>query len=283
MTAVEPPASPATDAARLADYVTTWRSAVDDVLALLRDLEPADWAKPTDLAGWDVHAVAAHLAHLESELAGMPQEHVEVPEDLPHVRSLMGAYTEAGIIARRDRQPAEVIEELSAAADARAAELAELAPDDGAGAPPRTPGGIGWDWETLLGNRPLDVAMHEQDVRRAVGRPGNLDSPGVAHCVTRLTPGMAFVWGKKAQAAPGQTLRLVVTGPTAADLAFAVGDDGRARPGEVPADPTVTLTMDTETFLVLAGGRRTHQDADVAVEGDRDLAVRVLANLAVTP
>ena len=271
------------DAAHLAGYVATWRSAVDDVLVLLRDLDPEDWSRPTDLDGWDVRAVAAHLAHLESELAGMPQEQVVVPDDLPHVRSLMGAYTEAGILARRDREPAEVIDELSAAADARAKELAELAPDDGAGAPPRTPGGVGWDWETLLGNRPLDVAMHEQDVRRAVGRPGNLDSAAVAHCVTRLTPGMAFVWGKKAQAAPGQTLRLVVTGPTSADLAFAVGDDGRARAVEAPADPTVTLTMDTETFLVLAGGRRRHDDADVAVEGEPELAARVLANLAVTP
>ncbi|MDP3968257.1 MAG: maleylpyruvate isomerase family mycothiol-dependent enzyme [Nocardioides sp.] len=271
------------DAARLAGYVSTWRSAVDDVLALLRDLEPADWSRPTDLAGWDVRAVAAHLAHLEAELAGMPQDQVEVPEDLPHVRSLMAAYTEAGVIARRDREPAEIIDELSAAADARAAEFADLAPADGAGVPPRTPGGIGWDWETLLGNRPLDVAMHEQDVRRAVGRPGNLDSAGVAHCVTRLTPGMAFVWGKKAQAAAGQTLRLVVTGPTPADLAFAVGDDGRARPVEVPADPTVTLTMDTEAFLVLAGGRRSHEDVDVTVEGDPDLAARVLDHLAVTP
>jgi uncharacterized protein (TIGR03083 family) len=271
------------DAARLAGYVTTWRSAVDGVLALLRDLEPADWSKPTDLEGWDVQAVAAHLAHLEAELAGMPQEQVQVPEDLPHVRSLMAAYTEAGVIARRDKTPAEIIEELRAAADARAAELADLAPADAAGAPPRTPGGIGWDWETLLGNRPLDVAMHEQDVRRAVGRPGNLDSPGVAHCITRLTPGMAYVWGKKAQAAAGQTLRLVVTGPTSADLALAVGDDCRARPVEVPADPTVTLTMDTEAFLVLAGGRRRHQDVEVAVEGDPDLAARVLENLAVTP
>ena len=37
---------------------------------LLRELDPDDWAKPTDLPGWNVRYIAAHLAHLESELAG---------------------------------------------------------------------------------------------------------------------------------------------------------------------------------------------------------------------
>ena len=41
--------------------------------------------------------------------------------------------------------------------------------------------------------------------------------------------------------------------------------------------------MDLETFVVLSGGRRTPDQVGVEVEGDQDLAERVLAALAVTP
>jgi uncharacterized protein (TIGR03083 family) len=103
------------DRTRLQAYVDTWAVAVEDVVTLLRSLRDEDWSRPTDCPGWDVHAVAAHLAHLESELAGHPQDEVEVPA-LPHVASAMGAYTERGPIARRDWSPAAVVDELESAA-----------------------------------------------------------------------------------------------------------------------------------------------------------------------
>ena len=48
-----------------------------------------------------------------------------------------------------------------------------------------------------------------------------------------------------------------------------------------PASPLATLTMDTETFLVLATGRRTLDGvADrVTLEGDTDHATRVASQL----
>jgi hypothetical protein len=41
--------------------------------------------------------------------------------------------------------------------------------------------------------------------------------------------------------------------------------------------------MSREAFVVLAGGRRTPEQVEVAVSGDADLATRVLAAMAVTP
>ena len=41
--------------------------------------------------------------------------------------------------------------------------------------------------------------------------------------------------------------------------------------------------MDRETFIVLAGGRRSAADVNVAVAGDADLAARILAGMALTP
>ncbi|MEN9823713.1 MAG: hypothetical protein RLZ04_2139, partial [Actinomycetota bacterium] len=42
------------------------------------------------------------------------------------------------------------------------------------------------------------------------------------------------------------------------------------------AEPLATITLDTEAFLVLATGRRTHEQVEAGVTGDAELAARVL-------
>jgi uncharacterized protein (TIGR03083 family) len=271
------------DEDRLRKYVDTWQRAVDDVVALLRSLAEDDWERPTDLPGWDVHAVAAHLAHLESELSGVSQPPVEVPE-LAHVKSPMGSYTEGGRIARRHRSPAAIIDELERAAAARLAELRASPPTDGRGDPPITPGGIGWDWQTLLRNRPLDVWMHEQDIRRAVDRPGGMDSPAAAHTVAVFASSFGFTVGKRVAPPAGTTVLLDVVGAQPTLMAVQVNDVGRAVPlASPPERPDAALRMDTEAFVLLAGGRRPRNEVAVTVSGEADLGERVLAAMAVTP
>lgn len=275
--------TPTSDADRLAAYVDAWAASVDETVALLRSLDAADWDRPTDLAGWDVRAVAAHLAHLESELAGDEQQPVEVPE-LEHITSPMGYYTEMGPIARRTWPVEEIVAELERAATTRLADLRADPPTDGAGAPTRTPGGIGWDWSTLLSNRVVDVWMHQQDIRRAVGRPGGMDSLGAEHTVAVFARSFGYAVGKRVKPAPGSSVVLDVTGLRPVHLAVRVGDDGRAVPADVAAEEAdVALTMDLETYVILAGGRRAPQDVEVKVAGDEELARQVLAALAVTP
>lgn len=271
------------DAGRLALYVDAWKSAVDDTVTLLRSLDPDDWARPTDLAGWDVKAVAAHLAHLESELAGNEQEPVEVAE-APHIVSPMGYYTEMGPLARREWPTERIVEELEASAATRLEELRAEPPVDGTVTATRTPGGIGWDWNTLLSNRVVDVWMHEQDIRRAVGRPGGMGTPGAEHTVSVFVRAFGYTVGKRVAPPAGTTVALEVTGLHPVHLAVEVGEDGRARPVVPPPDdPTVRLTMDLETYVVLAGGRRDPADVEVTVTGDEELGRRVLAVMSVTP
>ena len=124
--------------------------------------------------------------------------------------------------------------------------------------------------------------MHEQDVRRAVGWPGNNhDGPSALHAADYLAESMGFVLGKRVGAQTGTTLVLEIAD---APVGFTVGDDGRGRPrGELPADPTVRIATDRESFLLLAGRRRTPEPGAVRVEGDPDLGRKVLASMAVTP
>ena len=269
------------DQERLAGYVEVWWQAIHDFTALLEEVPAEEWSTPTDLAGWDVRAVVAHTAHLEGILSGAPEETVEIG-DAPHARGLMGLYTEQGVVARRDRTPDELINEIRAAATSRHTALLADPPTDGSAKPTTIFGGIGWDWNTLLRNRPLDVWMHEQDVRRAVGRPGGMDSPAAVHSADYLAESLGFVLAKRVGAEPGTTVVLEVEGHE--PKAFEVTEERRGRPrAPVPADPPGRGAPAPGSVIVLAGGRRTPEEGAVVVTGDAALGQQVLDTLAVTP
>ena len=269
------------DQAELATYVDIWWQGVNDFLDLLESIPEEQWGTPTDLPGWDVRAVASHVAHLESILAGGPEETAEVGEPA-HVTGLMGLYTEIGVVNRRDASPDAIINEIREAATARHTRLVSEPPTDGSAQPTPIFGGVPWDWRRLLRNRPLDIWMHEQDVRRAVGRPGGMDSASAKHTADYLAEALGFVLAKKVGAAPGTTLVLDMEGSE--PVGFVVNDAGRGEQlPTAPPDPTVTLRMDRETFVCLAGGRRGAEPGDAVVEGDAQLGEQVLVSLATTP
>ncbi len=269
------------DSERMAGYVEVWWQAVDDFTALLEQLAPEDWSAPTDLPGWDVHAVAAHTAHLEALLAGAPHDEVEIGEP-EHVRSPLGTFTEQGVVARRDRSADELINEIRSSATTRHTALLADPPVDPSASAPGVFGMIGWSTETLLRNRPLDVWMHEQDVRRAVGRPGNLDGPAGIHTADYLAESLGYVLARKAGAPAGATAVLEVDGHP--PYGFTVNEAGRGeRLPEGQVDPTVRLAMSRGTFIEIAGGRRPPESGAVRIEGDADLGRRIVECLAVTP
>jgi uncharacterized protein (TIGR03083 family) len=270
------------DVERLERHIDVWELIVAENVALLRTLDTDDWGKPTDLPGWNVRYIAAHLAHLESELAGNPQRQVEVPE-APHIKSPMSVFTESGPLARADWTTEEIIDEIESSAATRADALRAMMPLD-----PTAPGDgfaavVGWDWATLLSNRVIDVWMHQQDIRRAVDRPGGLAGAGAAHTLGVFSRSLPYVLGKRVAPPPGTSVVLDITGEHLATLAATMGEDGRAaRLDRIPADPTVHISLDFETFIVLSGGRRMPDQVTATVEGDTQLGAAVLTNLAVT-
>jgi len=271
------------DGDTLWEYIEVWKASADNVSALLRGLTPAEWDLPTALPGWDVRAVASHLAHLESELAGTPQPEVEVPE-APHITGPMGQFTERGPIARREWEPEAIIDEFGQSVALRYERLAGDPPQDGDALAPGFAGLIGWSWRTLLSNRPVDLWMHEQDIRRAIGRPGGLTSAGAVHATATLSSSLPYVFGKRVQAPPGSSLVLELTGATARTFTVKIGEDGRGRMSvEPPAEPTVRIGLDFADWIALAGGRAAGDAVEAAIEGDRELATRTLGSMAVTP
>lgn len=270
-----------TDASRLAELVETWREAIAEFVALARDIPEDQWELPTDLDGWSVKDNVAHTAHLEAVLAGAPEESIAV-EGAAHVTGLTGLYTEQGVVARRGRDMAALADEIEQAAATRYAALRADPPTDGASKPPKTPGDVGWSTERLLSNRPLDVWMHEQDIRRAIGRPGGFDSAAARHTIAVFGVALPLVVGKRVAPPAGTTVRVDV--PEAGQSwTVAVGDDGRAALVDAEESPAVRITLGAEDFILLAGGRRGVDATSADIEGDDALGRVVLANLTVTP
>ena len=260
----------------LEPYVQAWHGSARDVIDLLPNLSDDDWSKPTDLPGWSVHDVAAHLAHLEAVLAGHDTAHTS---SRGNGQTPSQDYTQAGVDARADRSPQELIDELREAVDARVERLQDL--PDPTSKPDTTPGGVDWTWELLLRNRTIDLWCHEQDIRRAANRPGSLGTAGAHVTANSFAAGMPFVLGKRVAPPVGTSVVWHITGEVPLEIGAVIGDDGRAA-AEVADEPTATLTMTSEAFTVLGAGRRTPDRVDVDVHGDEKLGHAVLDAMGLT-
>lgn len=267
----------------LHEYVDIWRAQCADLTELARDLSPVDWQLPTDCPGWTVHDVFAHCVALEAELAGDPRPKIHIDVSQEHIVGPANIYTERGVAARHEQTAEELLADFADAADRRSAALALETLDDPGGKPGWTPGGIDWDWETLLRNRVVDLWVHEQDIRRAVHRPGHLDSAGARVTQETFALALPFVVAKRAAATAGTSVVFDISGPVAASYPVVVDPAGRGRGNETAPDrPTLRLTMTTEEFTTLAAGRRTAEALTVTIDGDAVLAQRVLSVMALT-
>jgi uncharacterized protein (TIGR03083 family) len=134
--------------------------------------------------------------------------------------------------------------------------------------------------------RVMDCWTHEQDIRRALGRPGHLEGVAPKAAIARLVSSFGYVVGKRVGPPDGSTVVLEMAPPHKSALAV-VMRDGRAKPTDPPADPTVRISTDAETYACLATGRWTADHAvasgRVTFTGDETLGRRVVASLSITP
>lgn len=265
----------------LAAHIALWSRACDDLDSLLGELSETDWAAATDCPGWSVQDVVAHLASIEHALNTGEQPSGIVPVE---GRSLASSWTEAGVAERRGMPHTQVVEQWRAEVAARRAHLAAQPPTDPRAPAVNAPGGVPWDNRTLLRNRVLDVWVHEQDIRRAVGRPGGMDSPAGELVAGIFAAAVPYAVAKRAAAPAGTRVAVVVDGERRDVLVDDAGHGAFATTQD-PAD--VTLDLNREAVTVLGAGRRAPDDlpptAYAAIAGDPDLADRILRGLNVTP
>jgi uncharacterized protein (TIGR03083 family) len=135
-------------------------------------------------------------------------------------------------------------------------------------------------------NRAFDVWVHEQDLRAALGRPGNLDSPGAYVARDELLAALPKVVAKDAGAPASSAVVFDVHGPVEFLRTVRVDADGRGTIDGAPSlGPAATLVLDWETYVRLACGRVTSDAVSdrIKAEGDPELTTAILRNFAVTP
>lgn len=255
-------------------------TAIHDLCAPLSD---AEWATPTALPGWTVQDNVSHIIGVERMLAGEAAPAVDVSH-LAHAADPFAQAMETWIEARRSWTGAAVLADFDEITDQRITALQAMTDEEFAKVGFSPVGEI--PYRDFMRVRVFDSWMHEQDIRRALGRPGHLTGPEVDVALERFEGALGFVVGKRAGAPDGSSVVFVVEGPT--PRTYAVVVDGRAAlVPDPPADPTATITLPLETFVALGGGRWDGAEAQasgtVRVEGDDALAGRVLAGMGFTP
>ena len=255
-----------------------WRS----IDSLCSPLTAAQWKTPTDCPGWSVQDQVSHLVGAESQILGNPRPS-HTPKETGHVKNDVGQSNEVVVDYRRSWPGEKVLEEFRELTGQRLKLLRALT-DEQFAAETQTPIGPGTLTE-FVRIRIFDAWVHEQDIRRALKVPGELEGPVAAHSVSRVARALPFVVARKAQAPDGVTVVFDITG--AAGRLVPVGVEG-GRGNELdsePASPTVRITCDVETFACLGCGRWDPPEAlrsgKITVTGDTALGEAIVTNMNI--
>lgn len=251
----------------------TWRS----ISSLGSELDERQWKLPTDLAGWTVQDNLAHLIGTERMLQGLPP--AAAPDAVgEHVKNPIGHFNEAEVDARRSKPGADVLAEWDALVELRLATFRAADHEYFARemAMPTGPGTMA----DFLNIRVLDCWIHEQDMRRAVGKPGHLGGPAAEHTVDRLLRTIPLVVGKRAATPEGAAVVIDITGDVSRHVVCEV-NGGRAAVVERSArEPVAVVVLDSEAFIIVATGRRTAAmiGERIDLSGDEVLARKIVDN-----
>jgi uncharacterized protein (TIGR03083 family) len=247
---------------------------------LCASFSETEWKMPTDCPKWSVQDHVAHIIGMESRFLGR-QAPQHTPQDMQHVKNDIGKFNEVWVDSRRSWPGARVLAEFQEVTGERLRVLRAMSAADFS-QPTQTPIGPG-TVRDFMHIRIFDCWVHEQDIRRALGRPGHLAGPVAEHAVGRIAMALPFVVGKKAQAPDGVTVEFAVTGAAGRTLSIGV-EGGRARVLDTPpANPTVRLTMDVETLNCLGCGRwdpgHVLSTGKVQITGDQGLGETIVRQM----
>ncbi|MEU6483457.1 maleylpyruvate isomerase family mycothiol-dependent enzyme [Streptomyces sp. NPDC046887] len=268
----------------LQPYADAWTHSTDAISELVKPLVEGEWNRATPCPGWSVRDIVSHVIGMEDEMLGNPRPIHTLPRDLFHVRSEFARYMEVQVDVRRHHTGPEMTAELEYTLIRRARQIRNetRAPDTRV----RAPLGAEQSLEVAYRMRAFDLWVHEQDLRAALGEPGNLDSPGALVARDIFLEVLPKTVAKDAGAPPNSAVVLDVHGPVEFLRTVRVDAEGRGSVDGAPSlGPAVALSLDWETYVRLACGRvRPAAVADrVKVDGDPALADAILANFAVTP
>jgi uncharacterized protein (TIGR03083 family) len=195
----------------------------DRFLALLCDLEPSEWIRPTECPGWDVRAMTSHVLGM-AEMAGSSWQLARQNVLALRAGGGLDGLTAVQVRDHRHLDGAAVLAALSDAAPRALRGRRRLSrwvggmtlPQVQVVGPDREWWRVGFLTDVILTR---DVWMHRVDVSGAVGRKPELtpDHDGV------LVADVVAEWAQR----HGRPYRLRLTGPAGGE--WSSGEDGERR------------------------------------------------------
>jgi uncharacterized protein (TIGR03083 family) len=267
----------------LQPYADAWTQSIEAISELVQPLVEGEWNGRTPCPGWSVRDVVSHVIGLDCEMLGDPRPIHTLPRDLFHVTNDHQRYMEMQVDVRRHHTAPEMTAELEYTIIRRNRQLRNESRDPGAKV--RGPFGRELTLEESMRNHAFNVWVHEQDLRVALGRPGNLDSAGAHVARDVLLDALPRVVAERANAPRSSAVVFDVHGPVEFLRTIRVDIQGRGSLETAPAlGPAATLSLDWETYVRLACGRVTPEAAAdrVKAEGDPELTAAILRNFTVT-
>lgn len=239
--------------------------------AVADGLSEADWQAPSLCPAWTAQGVVQHVTMIELALLGWRPGDDNPFGKVPAIAAELGELSPTELVAR--------YHEVTAA---RLAELAKMSDND-FDSPSVTPVGPG-TYGRFMAIRAFDVWVHERDIRVPLGLGGDDSGPAAELALDEVHGSLGFIVGKKIGLADGKGIAIEVTGPVQRTLLAKV--DGRAARVDELADPDVTLTTDSLTFMLLACGRIDPEvaiaDGRITWQGDAELGAHAARHLAFT-
>ena len=264
---------------RPTELVTMLEDVWDSLDALLATLNESQWKTKTELPGWTVQDTLSHLVSSEKGLHGEPGTSHRA-SDLSNVKNPIGEFNEHEVDARRSLPGSAVFAEWKDVQAKRRHTFA-TADDSYFEREMMTPTGPG-TFADFMHIRVMDAWVHEQDIRRALGIPGNQGGSAAKHSLSRFVRSLPMVVGKRAKAPDGSSITLRLVGAVTAEFHVAT-EAGRAKLAESATNPQCAITIDSDAYFAICCGRQFWKAGDprVSITGDTDLAARIMSNFNV--
>ena len=187
------------------------------IVALLRELDAADWFRPTPAWGWDIRDTVAHLAHTD-ELA------VDTCRDGPRALGVVAAecasaadLTLLGVLQGRKHSGAEVLEWWEEARAVEREVLLALEPTA------TVPWGLGMRPPAFATARLMETWAHGLDVFAALGREP-VDTDRLGHVAWIGVRALPYAYSFAGVEPPADPLRVELTSPSGAAWTFGPDD-----------------------------------------------------------
>jgi uncharacterized protein (TIGR03083 family) len=258
-----------------------------ELMRLLQELGPEQWARPTACAGWSVQDIVAHLLDtcLRRLSFGRDGKDASPGRPIAGYADLVGYLNELNaewVTAMRRLSPQLLIDLTDWAGPPLHRYLASLDPHATATF------GVAWAGEDQspnwfdIGREYTERWLHQQQIREAVGAPGLTTRRWLHPALDIFVRALPFSY-RAVRADPQKTVELRIGGEAGGSWSLVAGPNGWQLFVGARADPTALVSLDQATAwkLFSKGLSSDRARREISISGDAALGEPILKTLAV--